>query len=390
MNRERVLKDMAEQKLDGILCFVPENILFFSGCWPSTNAGIFLPLEGKPTLILSQPDRDFVPDNWKGEVAVYDTRLADDPPDVCIISYLRKVMESARLKRVGCDRSMETIAGTHIGGEAHVAGIPFYTMLEKSFSDLTLVDVTDWIEHQRMVKTSVEIEAIKKCNEIVGRALAKAKERLAAGMKETELASIIESEIQTYGVGYRGVKRARGFAFVMSGPQNTASAWGAFNISTERKLEEGDPVLIELDSQADGYWSDLSRTFVVGKPTEKQENIWRIVLDSQQRTVEALRAGMKISEVDTIARDAVAAEGFGAHFLHHVGHGVGFAFHEMPYLDPPSHVPKDRNYTLESGMVLAIEPAVYLDGWGGIRIEDNVVITPEGRAEYLSTFDRGL
>jgi Xaa-Pro aminopeptidase len=207
-------------------------------------------------------------------------------------------------------------------------------------------------------------------------------------MKETELAAVIEGEIQAYGVGYDGARRARGFAFVMSGPENTAGAWAAYNISTDRKIANGDLILIELDSQVDGYWSDLSRTWVAGEPSAKQREIWSAVHESQQRTVEAVRTGCKISQVDGIARDFLAARGYGREFLHHIGHGVGFSFHEAPYLDPPSRVSTD--WEIRPRMVFAIEPGVYIEGWGGVRIEDNVVVNEAGRAEFLSTADRGL
>jgi Xaa-Pro dipeptidase len=177
----------------------------------------------------------------------------------------------------------------------------------------------------------------------------------------------------------------------MSGPKNTEEAWGAFNVSTDRRLQNGDLVLIELDSQADGYWSDISRTFVAGgHPDARQQEIGSIVRDSQQRTIEALRPGMRASEVDRIARAAITERGYGKNFLHHVGHGVGFAFHEMPYLDPPSRLDAAHDYEIQPGMVLAIEPAIYIESWGGIRLEDNIVVTAQGRAEYLSQFDREL
>lgn len=393
MEKEKVVAGMAERNLRAMVSFLPENILFFSGCWPSTNAAVLVPADGKPTLVLSRPDRDFVPPGFEGEARVYDTRLEDDPPDDCIVRLLRDALKAGKLERgrLGCDRSMETIAATHIGGEAHVPGLPFYRRLESGLPGVELVDCTDWIRQLRMIKTSAEIEALRRCCEIVDHALARARESLRAGLKETELAAVIESAIQTYGVGYQGVKRARGFAFVMAGPRNTEEAWGAFNISTDRRMLDGDLVLIELDSQADGYWSDISRTFVVGgRPDARQREIWEAVRDSQQKTVESLKPGVRAAEVDRTARDAIASRGYGDRFLHHVGHGVGFAFHEMPYLDPASRLEAGQDHEIRPGMVLAIEPGIYLPAWGGIRLEDNVVLTAQGRAEYLSRFDRAL
>jgi Xaa-Pro aminopeptidase len=174
----------------------------------------------------------------------------------------------------------------------------------------------------------------------------------------------------------------------MSGAENTAGAWAAYNISTDRKMVEGDLVLIELDTQVEGYWSDISRTFVVGRPSDRQKEVWNAVHDCQERTIKSLRVGAVISNIDATARAFLTDMGYGAHFPHHIGHGVGFAFHEVPYLDPPSRIAAD--WPIQAGMVLAIEPGVYVEGWGGIRLEDNIVITENGVAEYLSTADRSL
>jgi Xaa-Pro dipeptidase len=390
MDRRKLVEDgMQERRLDGFLALLPENILFFSGHWPSAPAALVMCAAEKPVLIIPKPDEGLVPADWKGDTWIYNTRLDDDPTDIYIAKLIEKAVKSRGLHkgRLGCDRFMETVAGTHVGGVAHVPGEPFYRLLGEVLNGVQFQDHTAWLYEMRMVKTAPEIRALKKCNEIVDHALAEARKRLTAGMKETEVSAIIESSIQTFGVGYLGVQRARGFAFVMSGPDNTAAAWGAYNISTSRLINEGDLVLIELDTQADGFWSDVSRTFVVGEPDKRQQEIWSAVRRSEDKTIASLKVGAKISTVDATARRALTDEGFGEHFLHHVGHGVGFAFHEMPYLDPPSLIRTD--YAIEAGMVLAIEPALYFDGWGGIRVEDNVYITDDG-AEYLSTSERSL
>ncbi len=377
------------RQLDGLLLLLPENILFGSGCWPSTAAALLISSSGNSTLVVPKPDVAFIPKGWKGDVLPYDTRLEDDPSDLFIVKLLQSAVgNGGKKKRFGCDRSMETIAGTHIGGEARVPGPRFYALLAELMPAVEFVDVTSWIYEARMVKTPEEIRCLKRCAEVVDHALRLARTKAAPGMRETELSAIIEGEIQSYGIGYKEGRRARGFAFVMSGPENTAGAWAAYNISTDRRIQEGDLVLIELDSHVDGYWSDLTRTWVVGKASEKQREIWSVVHESQQRTVEWLKVGSKISRIDGVARDFITSRGYGRNFPHHIGHGVGFAFHEAPYLDPPSRVATD--WDVQSGMVFAIEPGIYIDGWGGVRIEDNIVMNEAGGAEYLSTVDRGL
>jgi len=376
--------------MDGLLLLLPENILFGSGYWPSTAAALFIPTVGRSTLIIPKPDRGFVPRGWAGDVLAYDTRLEDDPSDLFIAKLVRTAAGSKGTgkRRFGCDRCMETIAGTHIGGEARVPGELFYKLLAEILPEVDFIDRTPWIYEARMVKTPEEINSLKTCAEVVDKALDRARESLAPGMRETDLSAIIESAIQTLGVGYKNSRRARGYGFVMSGAENTAGAWAAYNISTDRKMVEGDLVLIELDTQVEGYWSDISRTFVVGRPSDRQKEVWNAVHDCQERTIKSLRVGAVISNIDATARAFLTDMGYGAYFPHHIGHGVGFAFHEVPYLDPPSRIAAD--WPIQAGMVLAIEPGVYIEGWGGIRLEDNIVITENGVAEYLSTADRSL
>lgn len=391
MKRRQILNEkLSSQKLDGLLCFVPENVLFLSSYWPSTSySSILYTIEHEPVLIIPFSDERFIPASWEGEVIVYKTGLNYESPDKQLINSIKDIIAEKKYKKLklGCDKSMETVAGTHIGGEIRVPGIPFYRMLEESLPDIKLTDQTSLLKDLRMRKTKEEIASMKKCNDIVAYALSQAKENLHEGMKESELASIIESSIQTYGIGYSSVKRTRGYAFPMSGKDNSASAWWMYNITTDRVIKKGDLIVIEIDTHADGYWSDISRTFIVGEPNRKQQEIMDVILKSLNVTVESLNIGMSTSSIDGIARNVIQEAGYGEYFLHHVGHGVGFSFHERPYLDPESNCSSD--YKVEAGMVLAIEPGIYIPNWGGVRVEDNVVITEKGKAEYLIDFKQG-
>jgi Xaa-Pro dipeptidase len=287
--------------------------------------------------------------------------------------------------RVGCEHSFQSLAGTHVGGEIVVPAQPLFGILQAAMPDVIFECQTALIRELRMRKTPQEVESLRICHEIVGYAIEQAKAQMREGMKETELAATIESAITTYGVGYSGITRARGFAFVVSG-HNTGGvyAWGPYNISTDRVLQRGDLVLIELDAYADGYWLDITRTFVVGTPDQKQQDIMTIILDTVEKVVEAIKPGIKSCEVDELARSIIKDAGYGDFFPHNIGHGVGFAFHEMPYLVP------DSETTIEPGMVLAIEPGIYIPDWGGIRVEDNILIAEDGKAVYLSDFERGF
>src|SRR5258708_5875082 len=172
----------------------------------------------------------------------------------------------------------------------------------------------------------------------------------------------------------------RGWAMVQSGP-NSADA-GRFNRSTGRRLENGDLVLIELATCANGYWSDLTRTAAVGSAKAEVEQILAIVRDAQQAAVDGVRPGVSAGDIDALARDTIAAQGFSSFFTHHTSHHAGFRYH-----DPGFGILPGESAQLKPGMVITIEPGVYVPERGaGARIEDNVLVTESGH-EVLSRIE---
>lgn len=167
---------------------------------------------------------------------------------------------------------------------------------------------------------------------------------------------------------------------VQAGP-NSALA-GQFNRSTARRLENGDLVLIELATCVNGYWSDLTRTAPVGSPKPEVEQILDVATKAQQAAVDGIRPGVTANHIDALARDIIAAKGLSSFFTHHTGHHVGFRYHDPGFLILPGESSK-----LEPGMVLTIEPGVYVpERGGGARIEDNVLVTESGH-EILSRIE---
>jgi Xaa-Pro aminopeptidase len=211
---------------------------------------------------------------------------------------------------------------------------------------------------------------------------AAARELMIPGVSEAEVSGAVEGRMYGRGVGYNGVRRARGYAFAMSGP-NSAVACRPFSIASERKLERGQVVLLELDGFADGYFFDVTRTMAVGTPTPRAQEIWGIVNEALDAALKTIQPGTLAGELTRAARQVVISRGFGAHFMHPVGHGVGLQLHEPPSLHPQSQE------LLEEGMTLAVEPAIYIEGWGAVRLEETVAVTQDGY-ESLSTYTRSL
>lgn len=390
--KERTLAALDVRGLDGLVCFLPENILFATGYWPSTaESALVVDGTGAATIVLPAIDRQFVPQAWDGEVLEYEIGADDIRAGRVGERFLEKVFAAldsvgSRVERprLGYEGTFETVAGSFRGAEATVFGRSFFQELEAGRPNVDLVDASTMLSHLRTIKDASDIHGLRRANAIAAEALGAGKRFLRAGVTEAEVAAEIERTFQVAGISQLGARRARGYAFVMSGPEHAANAWLPANFSLERKLEEGDLVVIEFNAFADGYWVDLSRTFAVGEPSQKQRSVHAAVDGVRAAVINELRTGMAAETVDELARDLMREEGLLDNFLHYIGHGVGFAFHESPILGPGSEA------TLEPGMVLAIEPGAYVDGWGGVRIEDNIAIGPDGDIAILSDFDTSL
>lgn len=236
-----------------------------------------------------------------------------------------------------------------------------------------LVDVGREIRRMRLIKRDDEIEMIAHAAAITDEAGEKVASELRAGMSEMDVALMLASAM-----GERGGSPAFP-SLVQSGP-NSAMPHGT---PSNRKLTAGDYVLLDFGAAVDGYNADTTRMAVVGEPSSKQREIHDVVLRANQAAVAAVRAGATTGEVDGAARRVIEAAGYGPQFFHRVGHGLGLEVHEDPSLDPGSST------ILEPGMVFTIEPGIYIPGFGGVRIEDDVVVEEHG-CRVLTQSDRGL
>jgi len=248
-----------------------------------------------------------------------------------------------------------------------------YIRLKKVCKGMRLKPVENLVEDMRMKKDG-ETDLMKRSARITSEVLKEVVPLIAPRVSELDIAAEIEYRFRKKG--------ADGCAFppiVASGPNSSLPHAGA----GRRKIKKGDFLTIDLGGYYKGYASDMTRTFVVGKPSAKQRQVYNAVRKAQQSAIEGVKAGILCKQIDTVARGILDRQGFGKQFIHSLGHGIGLAVHEFPYLSQKSI------HRLESGMVVTIEPGVYIPRWGGVRIED-MVLVEENHATVLTSYRRDL
>jgi len=214
------------------------------------------------------------------------------------------------------------------------------------------------------VKTTDEIGKLKRAAEATQAVFARALPYIRAGISERELADMMEA----FALEIPGVTGLSFTPIIASGP-NGAQPHAEV---TDRLLESGDLVTVDFGVMFDGFAGDMTRTFMIGEPCEKQRDIYESVKRSQAAGIEAARAGIACAALDAVCRDLIEADGYGEYFVHTTGHGVGAEVHEDP------RIGKNSEAFLEPGMVVTIEPGIYIEGFGGVRIEDTILITDTG------------
>ena len=224
------------------------------------------------------------------------------------------------------------------------------------------------MESLRAVKEPEEIELIKKAVEIADAAFEYIEGIIQAGMTEKHVAWEIEKFLRENG------SQAVPFEIIVASGPNSALPHAK---PSERVINPGEPVVIDMGAKFDGYASDLTRTICLGTPDDTFKKVYDIVLDAQLAAMSIIKEGMTGQQADSSARTVIEQAGYGEAFGHGLGHGVGLATHELPRLGPNSTEP------LTSGMVFTIEPGIYLPGWGGVRIEDTVMME-NGKVRVIS------
>lgn len=250
-----------------------------------------------------------------------------------------------------------------IGLEKDDTTLGAYEEYRRSLPAVEFVPVSNPCEEWRRIKSPHELDLLKRAVEIADKTFLHIKEILRAGLTESEIAFEIEFFMRRIGA------EKTAFDIIVASGERSSLPHG---VASAKTIAPGELVTLDFGAVYQGYHSDITRTLVAGKPTPRQEEIYRLVLKAQETVIKEIGPGLKASAADALARDIIQEAGLGENFGHGLGHGVGLDIHEGPRLSP-------RDDTiLEPGMVVTVEPGVYISGWGGVRIEDIVLITPRG------------
>ena len=364
MKLARVRALMAEADLDALVVRAPDNVLYLSNFWGMKGYdAVVFPREGEPVLICLEASADDAARTaWTQEVRFlrgYDER-DPRPPIARTLDLAREA--AAPYERVGLELSLGTQAADRMVGEP--------TTFTKGWFDAfpAAVDATPLLNGARAIKTAQEVERMRLANEIAARAMEHVAEHLRPGMRECEAGALWNAYVHGEGTGFEGkVELAHGFSLVWSG-----AGIRTFTATGDRPVQEHEPTLFEIWVCADGYWCDHTKNLCPGELTPEYDRLLEQLLAVYDAAVAFCRPGASLAELDLLIREGIAEAGYPGQPSHPVCHGVGARAHEPPYAHQAA------GGTIEEGMVLAIEPGIYWEGGGGLRLEDNYLITVAG------------
>ncbi len=372
---ERVRALMAEQGLDALVVRAPDNVLYLTNFWGMKGYdAVVFPCEGEPVLICleaSEADADRM--SWTEEVRLFRGYDESDPrpPGLRALDLARQI--ASDYERVGIELSLGTQAADRMVGEP--------TTFPKAWFDAfpDAEDATPLLAGVRAIKSEQEIERMRLANEIAARAMEHVQARLRPGMRESEVGAIWNCWVHDHGTGFDDqVELAHGFSLVWSG-----EGIRTFTATGSRPIAEHEPTLFEIWVCADGYWCDHTKNLVPGELDPRYAELELQLLEVYAAAVDFVRPGASLAELDRSVRAGLAEAGYPGQPSHPICHGVGARAHEPPYAHQAG------GGTVEAGMVLAIEPGVYWPEGGGLRVEDNFLITDSG-AERLCRFPDGI
>lgn len=351
--REALRARLTEKKLGALLVVHPTNVAYLTG------------FTGDSSYLLIGRDRDLILSDGR-----FTTQIEQECPG--LEAHIRPTSQSMNQAVVAV---VEKLGVRKLGFEASHLSVADWDFLKRELALCDLIADDGRVEALRCVKDDAEITAIREAIDQAQSAFLKLRGELARGQTEKTAADRLEALLREFG--------ATGSSFPPIVAVGRRAALPHARPTTETRIGDDDFVLLDWGADGRQYKSDLTRMVVTGKVTPEFAKVYRTVLTAQERAIAAIRPGAKCQDVDAEARSYIEQAGFGRFFEHGLGHGIGMDIHEGPRLR------KESATILEPGMVVTVEPGIYLPEWGGVRIEDDILVTPDGR-EVLSNLPKTL
>jgi Xaa-Pro dipeptidase len=370
LNKARWDKLVSEIKARGVqgMVMVPGPNFFYM-------TGLQMSLSERPTLCLvtSSGHVSFIMPKFeaqKGHLVIHRLEDAEVFFPYSVIDYSDEEGPCKAFEQVFCNlqSEKESLLAIEFGNMRVLE----YSLIKEVLGDFSFQDAGDIFKKLRIIKDEEELENMKKACRLCDKGVDMARSLLKVGSKATDVVTEIERYLKAEGAMSVDMSLATGIDTALPHAQ-----------TSERPIQEGDLAWLDLMVNVNGYWGDITRTYVFGTPPEEIRRAYEVVLRAQEHARLNAKAGMTGAEIDALARDFIESYGFGSYFTHRTGHGIGLEVHEEPYIVGSNTEP------LDVGTTFTIEPGIYIPGKGGVRIEDDLVLTEDG-AKSLTSYPRNL
>ena len=379
----RVLQALHRSGAGSFVCVSPSNILLLTGYWPVLgNSLALVTSSGEALVIVPQDETEIARATSSARIVPYSPASMSrqtNTVDELAATFSKAIhplgLEDAPL---AYESRYSMQPATYVATASFAADLP--NLLRTVAPSAHLQSGDDTLHALAARKTPTELESMRTGCRIAASAFERAPDYIRPGATEPEIAAAFQLAFDTSPLA-ASVQRSYGTFFCMSGP-NSATASAAYARTRQRRIEAGDLVMIHANTCADGYWTDITRTYVAGEPSPRQAAMRAAITEARTAALSAVRPGTTGDVIDRAARDTMSRHGFGEAFRHGTGHGVGFAAiwgSALPRIHPAYSDP------IEEGCTFNIEPAAYFDGYGGMRHCDVVAVTSTS-AEVMTDF----
>ncbi len=350
---------LSSWKIDGVVLVPGPNLRYLTGINMHTSERptlAFFPAQGTPALVLPLLEAQGLPEDIRSEMNLFSYTDEEGPQDA-----------------VAAAAAALQLAGKRLGVEFLQMRVMELKRLEQAAGDCHILAFEAFLQELRVCKDETELEEMRRAVRITEEALSTTIAQVRPGQTEQEIAT--ELRLAMLRAGAEDVA----FVITVAGPRTASPHAG----SSSRPLQPGDVLIVDCGAVYGGYVADITRTFAIGEIPAELENVYAVVQAANEAGRDAVRPGARAQDVDRAARQVIVEAGYGDYFIHRTGHGLGLEVHEPPY------IVEGNEERLQPGMTFTVEPGIYIPGLGGVRIEDDVVVTVTG-SETLTTYPRDL